>query len=192
MPEIGETLRVKSRAAWRRWLQHNHRTQSEIWLILFKKHVNRPGLSYEDATNEALCFGWIDGILKRIDDEKHALRFSPRRPNSVWSDANKRRVRQLIRDGQMTEAGLDAVRAGKKSGKWQQGSRRELTSTVPEDLQDALTRSEKASQGFAQLAPSHRRQYVAWILEAKREQTRRRRVSETVRRVVQGKRPGID
>ena len=191
MPEIGETLQVRSRAAWRRWLQRHHGTKSEIWLILHKRHVNKPGLSYDDATEEALCFGWIDGILKRIDDEKHALRFSPRRPNSVWSDSNKRRVRRLIRGGQMTEAGLDAVRAGKRSGKWQQGSLREITSAVPEDLQQALSRNQKASRSFAELAPSYRRQYIAWILEAKRAETRRRRVSETVRRAAQGKRPGI-
>jgi uncharacterized protein YdeI (YjbR/CyaY-like superfamily) len=173
-------------------MQRHHGVKSEIWLILYKRHVNRPGLSYDDATEEALCFGWIDGILKRIDDEKHALRYSPRRPNSVWSDPNKRRVRRLIRDGQMTEAGLDAVRAGKRSGKWQQGSLRDITSAVPEDLQQALSRNQKASQGFAKLAPSYRRQYLAWIHDAKRAETRRRRVTETVRRVAQGKRPGIE
>jgi len=109
MPDIGETLQVRSRAAWRRWLQRHHATKSEIWLVLYKKHVNPSGFSHDDATEEALCFGWIDGILKRIDDKKHALRFSPRRPNSVWSDSNKCRVRRLIQSGQMTEAGLEAV-----------------------------------------------------------------------------------
>jgi uncharacterized protein YdeI (YjbR/CyaY-like superfamily) len=192
MPDIGETLQVRSRAAWRKWLERHHESKTEIWLVLYKKRVKQPKLAYEDAVEEALCFGWIDGILKRIDDEKHVLRFSPRRPNSVWSDPNRRRVQRLIREGQMAEAGLRAVQAGKRSGKWQQGSQRELSATVPEDLQQALDRNQKASQGFSKLAPSHRRQYVAWILDAKRADTRRRRVRETVRRVAQGRRPGTN
>jgi uncharacterized protein YdeI (YjbR/CyaY-like superfamily) len=192
MPEVGETLRPRSRAAWRKWLERHHQGKSQIWLVLNKKHVTKSGITYDVALEEALCFGWIDGILKRIDDEKHLLRFCPRRPNSIWSDPNKRRVDRLIREGRMTDAGLAAVRAGKRSGKWQQGSQRQLTSSAPEDLQQALAKNPTARRGFASLAPSYRRQYVAWILDAKRAETRRRRVSETIRRAALGKRPGID
>ena len=191
VPEVGETLRVRSRGAWRRWLARHHASMSEIWLILNKRHVKRPGLAYEDAIQEALCFGWIDGILKRIDDECHVLRFSPRRPNSVWSDANKRRVVRLTRDGEMTEAGLAAVREGKRRGTWQQGSGRPALDAVPEDLAAALQRNRRARAGFERLAPSHRRTYVGWILEAKQAATRQRRIRETVRRVAAGKRPGV-
>jgi len=192
VPEVGETLQPRSRATWRKWLQRYHQDKKEIWLILNKKHVSEPGITYDVALEEALCFGWIDGILKRIDGERHVIRFSPRRANSIWSDPNKRRVRQLIREGRMTAAGLAAVQAGKRSGRWQQGSQRKLVSEVPKDLERALARSPNARQGFERFAPSRRRQYVAWILDAKRFETRQRRVSEVVKRAAAGKRPGID
>jgi len=120
MPEIGETHFARTRAAWRKWLEKNHASKREIWLRLYKKHVKKPCVAYDHAVEEALCFGWIDGILKRIDDEQHVIRFSPRRKNSVWSDSNRKRVNRMTRQGKMTEAGLAAVREAKKNGRWQQ------------------------------------------------------------------------
>jgi len=103
--EIGETLYVITREEFRKWLQKNHKSKKEIWLIQYKKATKKPSINYVEAVEEALCFGWIDGLEKRIDDERYALRFSPRRPKSSWTETNKERARKLIAEGRMTEAG---------------------------------------------------------------------------------------
>jgi uncharacterized protein YdeI (YjbR/CyaY-like superfamily) len=191
MPEIGETTFVRTRVAWRKWLAKHHASKPEIWLVLLKKHVNKPCVAYDDAVEEALCFGWIDGILKRIDDEKHVIRFCPRRRNSVWSDSNRKRVNRMIRQGKMTEAGLAAVREAKRNGQWQKAGQ-PRTDVAPDDLVRALKRNRKARELFERLSPSHRRQYIGWIEEAAREETRKRRIRKTVERLAAGKKPGID
>src|SRR5689334_18694376 len=103
--EIGETLYVTTRDDFRIWLEANHKLKKEIWLIQFKKATKKPSLPYVDAVEEALCFGWIDGLEKSMDAERYALRFSPRRPKSNWTDTNKERARRLIAEGKMTESG---------------------------------------------------------------------------------------
>lgn len=107
--EIGQTLYASNREDWRGWLLDNHQTAREIWLIFYKKASGKTGVSYDEAVEEALCFGWIDSLARRIDDERRAQRFSPRKPKSVWSDSNKQRIRRLIQEGKMTEAGLATV-----------------------------------------------------------------------------------
>jgi uncharacterized protein YdeI (YjbR/CyaY-like superfamily) len=104
--EIGETLYVTTRDDFRKWLIKNHRTKKEIWLIQYKKATKKPSIDYVEAVEEALCFGWIDNTQKSIDAERYATRFSPRRPKSNWTETNKDRVRRLIAEGKMTEAGL--------------------------------------------------------------------------------------
>src|SRR6266704_401333 len=109
--EVGETLLVKSRHEWREWLAQNHRIYKEIWLIYYKKTSGKTGISYEESVEEALCFGWIDVTNKGIDAETYAGRFTPRRPKSAWSAANRTRVAHLLREGRMTEAGLAVLPA---------------------------------------------------------------------------------
>lgn len=104
--EIGETLLVTTRHEWREWLEKHHRDYKEIWLIYYKKTSGKPGISYEESVEEALCFGWIDGAIKGIDQETYAGRFTPRRPKSPWSNSNRERVARLLREGRMTQAGL--------------------------------------------------------------------------------------
>ncbi len=191
MPHNNDRKRFKSRDDWRMWLAENHATAQEIWLIFYKKHTREPGLSYEEAVEEALCFGWIDGILKRIDDRKHTIRFSPRRKNSIWSQQNKKRVRKLIEEGRMTEAGLAKVREAKANGQWDKAALRENATQVPPELTAALAQNKKARQNFATLAPSYRKQFIYWVASAKREETRQKRIAETVRRLATGKRPGM-
>jgi uncharacterized protein YdeI (YjbR/CyaY-like superfamily) len=156
---------------------------------MLKKHVARPSVTLAEAVEEALCFGWIDGHLQRIDDESHALRFTPRGRRSVWAQSNKDRVERLIREGKMTPAGLAAVEAAKASGEWEAASAREEVGVVPEDLVRALREGE-AYETFTSLPPSHRKQYLYWVDDAKRDETRQRRIAETVRRVREGRRPG--
>jgi len=192
MPEVGQTFFAEDRATWRRWLLQHHSSAREIWLLLYKKHVRERCVSYEEAVREALCFGWIDGILKRVDDRQHVIRFSPRRPGSAWSDSNKKRVAELIAEGRMTPAGLAVIATAKQSGRWDEPALRELPDELPADLTQALGRNRRAQKLWAELAPSHRRGWVHWILDAKRAETRRRRVRETVKRVAAGKKTGMD
>lgn len=180
----------KDRDAWRAWLAENHAAAKERWLIFFKKHTGRPGLTYVEALEEALCFGWIDGILKRIDDEKHTIRFSPRRKNSLWSEPNKKRVARLIQEGRMTEAGLAKIREAKANGQWEKAARRDDVTLVPPELTTALERDGAARRNFEKLAPSHRRRFLYWISAAKRDETRLRRVAETVRLLARDQRLG--
>ena len=104
--DIGETLLVTSRQGWRNWLSQHHTEQKEIWLIYYKKSSGKSGISYEESVEEALCFGWIDGVFKGIDEETYAGRFTPRRAKSPWSASNRTRVARLLQEGRMTEAGL--------------------------------------------------------------------------------------
>jgi len=107
--EIGETLYVTSRDSFREWLLKNHQIKKEIWLIQYKQAAKKPSINYVDAVEEALCFGWIDGLEKSMDAERYALRFSPRRPKSNWTETNKERARRLIAEGKMTEAGWSTL-----------------------------------------------------------------------------------
>ena len=104
--QIGETIYVTTGDEFRKWLLKNHKTKKEIWLIQYKKATKKPSINYVDAVEEALCFGWIDGLEKSMDAERYALRFSPRRPKSNWTNTNKERARKMIAEGRMTEAGF--------------------------------------------------------------------------------------
>ena len=172
-------------------MQEHHATEDELWLIFYKKHTGKAGLVYEDAVREALCFGWIDGILKRIDDEKHTRRFSPRRKNSVWSATNKQRATELIAAGGMTEAGLAQVTEAKRNGQWDNASVQRPTPDVPPELRKALAQNKAAQRHFKGLAPSYRKQFVWWIASAKREDTRCKRIAEAVRLLTENKKLGM-
>lgn len=185
-----EQRHFRTRQEWRTWLAEHHAAAKERWLIFFKKHTGRPGLTYVEALEEALCFGWIDGILKRIDDEKHTIRFSPRRKNSLWSEPNKKRVARLIQEGRMTEAGLAKIREAKANGQWEKTDVREEVTQVPSELTEALAQDARARASFEKLAPSYRRQFIYWIASAKRDETRGKRVAETVRLLARNQRLG--
>ena len=107
--EIGETIYVTTRDEFRDWLTKNHQTKKEIWLIQYKKATRKPSLNYVEAVEEAICFGWIDGLEKSMDIERYALRFSPRRPKSNWTETNRERARKMIAEGKMTESGLATI-----------------------------------------------------------------------------------
>ena len=153
MPEIGKRKSFKNRDAWRAWLEKNHAREIELWLVLYKKNSGKPTVSYEQAVEEALCLGWIDGLTKGIDEEKFAQRFSPRRSGSVWSESNKKRVAKMIEQGRMTDVGLAKVEEAKRNGEWDKATMREDTTNVPLDLQRALKTDKQAQRNFDALAP---------------------------------------
>jgi len=182
----------RNRDMWRTWLAENHATAQSLWLVFYKRHTGKAGLTYDEAVEEALCFGWIDGILKRIDDEKHMTRFCPRRKHSIWSERNKERVRRMIEAGRMTEAGLAKIRQAKENGQWDKAGEREDVTIVPAELTEALAKDERARSNFESLAPCYRKHFIGWVGTAKRQETRRKRVAEAVRLLRENRRLGIE
>lgn len=191
--EITETTYAASRDEWRAWLQQNHDKASEIWLVYYKKNSGKPSVSYDEAVEEALCFGWIDGITKTLDADRYAQRFTPRRHKSNWSEPNKRRVEKLIREGRMTPAGLakisydlDAWSASVPPASAPKGDL-----PVPDYLKEALILNPLAWENFTNLAPSYRRDYIRWIEAAKREETRNKRIAEALELLAEGRPLGM-
>jgi len=176
-------LHFQNSKEWRAWLQENQARGKEAWLVIKKNHAARTGVTYEEAVEEAVCFGWIDGIMKSVDAETYLLRFTPRKRGSIWSVSNQKRVGRLMEQGKMTEAGMAAVREAKESGEWEAAIRREDLTDLPEDLQEALGRNERAQANFEGLSASQKKQFLYWINSAKTAETRQRRIGETVKKV---------
>ena len=184
-------LYFKKRSEWRKWLEKNHKSVNEVWLIYYKKHTGKKRIPYDDAVEEALCFGWIDSIVKRIDDEKYCQKYTPRRKRSIWSDLNKKRVKKLTGLGLIMEPGLKMIREAKESGMWD----KEYPSLVRPDhspeLAAALDKDPIAEENFNQLAPSKRKMYIAWIALAKKKETRIKRTNEAIDLLRTGKELGM-
>ena len=181
----------KNRGEWRDWLEKNHSTEKEVWLIYYKKHVGKKSISYDAAVEEALCFGWIDSVVRRIDDEKYMQRYTPRRLNSVWSLSNKVRVEKMIKEGKMTRAGLELVMAAKKSGKWREAYSSKNDFSVPQDLISELEKIKSALSFFNGLAKGYKYSYVHWVDLSKTKETRKRRIKKVVDRCFEKKKPGF-
>lgn len=184
-------LYVADRDQWRDWLSTHHAMETGIWLVFHKKETRKSTLEYEAAVEEALCFGWIDGVIKKIDDARYARKFTPRRLTSGWSALNKKRAERMIQQGKMTQAGMAKIKAAKKSGLWDKDPRPEISFEVPPELAKALARNKKAKESFERLAPSHRRNYIAWIAVAKKDQTKQRRVAESIALLEKGEKLGL-
>ena len=179
-----KTLYVTTRQQWRDWLAKHGQSETEVWLIYYKKESGHPRIPYDDAVEEAICFGWIDSIVKRMDDEKFAQKFTPRRDGSRWSPLNERRVRKLIKEGRMTEAGMakvDPAILGNRS----RGKSGESDGNLPAFVKAALMTSAMAWKNFRSLSPSRQRAYVRLIMDAKKEETRNRRVRDVITRLEQ-------
>lgn len=168
-----------SREEWRAWLEEHHADRQEAWLLHDKKKCAAQRLTLEEAVEEALCFGWIDSQLKPIDDEQYALRYSPRKPHSVWAERNKRRAERLIAEGRMTTAGLEKIAEAKASSEWQAATYREDTGAVPEDLAQELEGNEVWA-AFVAWPASRKKQYLYWLSTAKKPETRQRRIQAIV------------
>jgi len=187
-----QELHFPDRELWRTWLTENHDAVDEgIWLVYYKKGTGLPSMDYGESVEEALCFGWIDSIIKRLDDERYVRKFTPRKPNSLWSDSNKNRLEKLVGLGQMTPVGLAKVNAAKASGLWEPSPKPDISLDLPEDFSCALSAHPKALSFFDSLAPSHRRQYIGWICTAKRPETREKRIRESIALLQKGEQLGM-
>ena len=168
-----------NREEWRAWLDGHHATEQEAWLLISRKAATRQFLMLEEANEEALCFGWIHGALQPISKETYALRFSPRKPNCIWSVNNQRRVEKLIQEGRMTPAGLEKIAEAKASGEWEAAIVREDVSSVPDDIVQALEEAD-AWSAFEQWPASQKMRYLYWLESAKRLETREKRIQTIV------------
>ena len=185
--EIGETLYVTNREDWRKWLKKNFEVKKEIWLIYYKKHTRKPTIPYDDAVEEALCFGWIDSIVKRIDDEKHVQRYTPRNLKSIWSQNNINRVEKMLHEGKMTKTGLSKYEYGMKNDLQAPTIKEKLV--VPKDFKIALKNETKADENFNNLAKSYKIMYIHWINCAKKEETGKRRIKKAIHLLKESKKP---
>lgn len=171
------TYYPKSRTDWRKWLEKNHESEQSVWLIHFKSSTKIASLTWSEAVDEALCFGWIDSTRKTIDEERYMQYFSRRKPNSMWSRINKEKVDQLIQNNQMTQAGFASIETAKKNGSWTFLDEIEEL-VIPEDLKIALANHKGAIEYFDGLSKSAKKILLHWVISAKRPETRQKRVLE--------------
>ncbi len=191
-----EYLYFKDEASFRDWLNINHRKSPGIWLVFYKKHTGKESIKHHEALDTALCFGWIDSIIKKIDELSYAIKFTPRVNISKWSEFNKRRVDELIKNGKMTEAGLKKTDCYLKTGKIE----RPITGTakkkpdqivIPDFIIDEFAKNEPALSNFYHLAPTYQRNYILWITNAIREITKKNRLEESIRLLRENKKLGL-
>lgn len=181
-------VRVKTRAAWRRWLEKNHASTGSIWLVIDKK-TSGGTLSYDDVVEEGLCFGWIDSRTRPLDERSYMLLFSPRKPKSGWSRTNKERVQRLLAEGRMAPPGQAKIDAAKRDGSWSSLDAIENLE-LPPDLAAAFEANATARSEFDRFTRTARKIILLWIASAKRPETRARRIEETVRLAAIGLRAG--
>ena len=182
-----ETLDVRTRGEWRSWLQQNHDSVSAIWLVFHKRASGVVCLEYDDAVEEALCFGWVDSLIKKLDEVRYARKFTPRKPESKWSTINRRRYAQLKSRGLLAAPGL-ARAPTERSG---DAPPRTAFSATPAYVEEKLKTVPDAWRHFQRLAPSYRRAYVGWIDSAKREEKKQRRLREALDLLAAGKTLGL-
>jgi uncharacterized protein YdeI (YjbR/CyaY-like superfamily) len=176
-----DELYIKTNSEWRKWLSKNYNKSNGVWLVFFKRETGKLSLNYNAAVEEALCFGWIDSLVKKIDKEKYVRKFTLRNNNSVWSELNKRRVQKVIKEGRMTSFGLEKVTAAKKSGIWNKKIKLpEISDDIPKEFIAALKKNKKANENFEKLAHSHKKRYFLWINQARKKDTKEKRINESV------------
>jgi uncharacterized protein YdeI (YjbR/CyaY-like superfamily) len=183
-----EQVHVTSRREWREWLAANHAISPGAWFVTYKQATGKPRVAYDEAVEEALCFGWIDSRPYSPDEERSMLLFTPRRPRSPWSRLNKERIERLIDAGLMAPAGLAKIEAAKRDGSWTSYDAVEDL-IEPDDLLAALAANEMAQRHYAGFSPSAKQQLLWWIANAKRPDTRSKRIAELVAAAAEGRNP---
>ena len=183
-PEL-ETLRVTSRRQWRAWLAKHHASSPGVWLVFYKAHTGVKSIPYEDVVREALCFGWIDSLIKRLDEDRYAFKVTPRKATSKWSAINRKRWTELEAAGLLTPAGLAASPTSNTYPP------KPAIPELPGYIAKALKANPAAWKFFRELAPTYRRDFVVWIHIAKRPETRDRRIRESIALLAAGKKLGL-
>jgi uncharacterized protein YdeI (YjbR/CyaY-like superfamily) len=171
---------ARDAAAWRAWLDEHHTTASEVWLVYFKKATGKESIAWAEAVEVALRYGWIDGLIRGIDEERYMQRFTPRRPKSKWSKVNKEIVERMLAAGELTPMGVAAVEAAKASGEWDRAYTVQRPTPAPDDLKDAIKRSPDATRGRDRISRTRWERWIAW-LEQSEGRTRTRRINAIVK-----------
>lgn len=172
-------MHVTARCDWRAWLESHHETEKEIWLVFHKRHTGKARLAYDDAVEEAICFGWIDSIIKRLDEQTYVQKFTPRNRSSRWSSLNIERAKKLIASGLMIPAGLAKIDTSLLARKAEpRPAKRARNFVIPAFILEALAADRPARDFFQTLAPSYRRLFCGWVASAKKEETRQKRLAE--------------
>ena len=189
-----EPLYFTDRHQWRRWLKENYKSREEAWLVYYKKHTGKPTIPYDDAVEEAICFGWIDSTVRRIDEERYRQRYTPRHIKSIWSELNVKRAEKMIKEGKMTEVGLEKFKAGLRDNTrlLESGITSNKKIIIPEGLKKDLKKNSEAWKNFNNFADSYKKRYIFWYLDAKREETREKRAKEIIRRSEENKRSALE
>lgn len=183
-----KTVYPASAAEWRLWLQENHSKENAVWLVFHKVKSGIPSVSYDEAVDEALCFGWIDSKAQSVDQISHRQFFSKRKPKSVWSRVNKAKIAKLMEEGRMTEAGIKCIETAKMNGSWTILDEVEEL-RIPDDLKNELEKFPEANKYFELLSRSTKRNMLQWLVMAKKEETRKTRISEIVEKAKENKKP---
>ena len=189
----GRQLTPRNQHAWRRWLHTNHATVSEVWVVFYKTAARRPGrptLTYGQAVEQAICFGWIDGLKKRIDDERYTHRFTPRKRDSHWSETNRERLARMRKQGLMAPAGEETVMTSIRTGAWEKPARAAAIE-APAELLTAIDADAEARAGWVALTRAQQRRYEVWVGMAKRNETRAHRLAESLALLRRGEKLGM-
>jgi uncharacterized protein YdeI (YjbR/CyaY-like superfamily) len=181
---VTETLYFTDRNQWRDWLKENYKEKKDVWLVYYKKHTGKPTIPYGDAVEEAICFGWIDSTVNRIDEERYKQRYTPRHMKSIWSDSNVKRAERMIRAGKMTSEGLTKFKKGLRDNTklLESGLTSNNKLVIPGELREGLKKNKKAWENFNNFADSYKKMYIFWYVDAKKDETRSKRLKEIVRR----------
>jgi len=179
------TLEARNLQQWRTWLGRHHASSPGVWLVFYKNHTGIESIPYEDAVREALCFGWIDSLIKRLDDNRYARKITPRQPTSKWSAINRKRWTEVKASGRLTPAGLAAAPTGNTYAP------RPAIPDLPDYIAAAFKTNPKAWKYFQELAPGYRRHFVAWIHTAQRTETREKRIRESIALLAVGQKLGL-
>ena len=183
-----ELFYPKNQAEWRKWLMENHQSENSVWLLFYKKKSKIPSLTWSQAVDEALCFGWIDSVKKTVDADSYKQYFSKRKAKSTWSKINKDKVDQLLKDGQMMQAGLKSVEVAKENGSWTYLDVIDQL-IIPDDLEQAFEKHPNSKSFFLSLSKSVRKGILYWVLDAKRPETRQKRIQEIAEQASQNLKP---
>lgn len=178
-------VEVRNCREWRKWLEKHHASSPGIWLVFYKGHTGVKSIPYEDSVREALCFGWIDSLIRRLDDDRYARKFTPRKPASKWSDINRKLWAELKTAGRLTPAGLAAAPTDNTY------PQRQAIPELPAYIAKALKAKPQVWRFFQGLAPTYRRPFVGWIHSAKRPETREKRIREAIALLAAGKKLGL-
>jgi len=191
-----ENKRFKNRDEFRKWLKINHEISNGIWILFYRKHINKENISYNEMLEEALCFGWIDSLIKKVDSDTYARKITPRTDTKKWSELNKQKVEELIKANKMTQAGLNKIEPYLRTGRvvWEikkPDPKNKRSISIPDFILEEFSKNEPALRNFEGLAQTYKRHYIRWITSVKKEEALQKRLKESIELLKNNKKLGL-